>query len=307
MTEQERLVRLRLNLRRRAELVELTRRFFREQHFLEVETPVRTPTVAPEANIVPLESEGWYLITSPELHMKRLLAAGYERIFQISRCFRRAERGRLHNPEFTLLEWYRTEANYLDMIRDTEQLLLFLANNLCRTTVISYQGRQINLAPPWEHLSIRQAYIKYAGWDPIGSFDARCFDDDMALQIIPSLPLDRPVVLKDYPKEAASLAQLKPGEPDIAERAEIFLGGLELANAYSELNSRKEQMWRFSEEAAVIEKTQGRRAPLPQSFLEAVGHMPHAGGIALGLDRLAMLFCDASSIDEVLAFTAETA
>lgn len=307
MTERERLTRIRLNLTRRAELFALTRRFFQEKGFLEVETPVRTPTVAPEANIIPLESDGWYLITSPELHMKRLLAAGYERIFQISRCFRRSERGRLHNPEFTMLEWYRTGANYLDILRDTEQLLLFLAENIFRTAVISYQGYRIDLTPPWEHLSVRQAYENAAGWDPTQSFEAYRFDEDMAFKIIPSLPPTRPVVLKDYPKEAAYLAQLKSEEPSVAERAEVFVGGLELANAYSELNNRKEQMWRFSEEAALIEKTQGRRAPMPQSFLEAIGHMPPAGGIALGLDRLAMLFCNTASIDEVLAFTSDTA
>jgi len=307
MTEQEHLARLHLNLTRRAELLDLTRRFFREQGFLEVETPVRTPAVAPEANITPVESEGWYLITSPELHMKRLLAAGYKRIFQISRCFRCAERGRMHNPEFTLLEWYRTKADYLDVIHDTEQLLLFIAKSFCHTTTVSYLNQTIDLSPPWEHLSIQKAYLEFAGWDPIGAYNAQRFDEDMALRIIPSLPLDRPVVLKDYPKEAASLAQLKPGLPDIAERAEVFLGGLELANAYSELNDRKEQVWRFAEESALIEKAQGRHVPLPQSFLEAIGHMPPAAGIALGLDRLVMLFCNASSIDEVLAFTTETA
>ncbi|MCL2150546.1 MAG: EF-P lysine aminoacylase EpmA [Dehalococcoidia bacterium] len=307
MTEQERLAQLRPHLTRRAELFWLTRRFFREQGFVEIETPVRTPALAPEANIAPMESEGWYLITSPELHMKRLLAAGYERIFQLSRCFRRAERGRFHHPEFTLLEWYRAGANYLDIIQDTEQLLLFLAENTLHTAVLNYQGRQIDLTPPWDHLSVQQAYLKFAGWDPIVAFDGCRFDDDMALRVIPSLAPERPIVLMDYPREAASLARLKPEDPNVAERAEIFLGGLELANAYSELNNRKEQMWRFSEEAALIEKTQGRRMPLPQSFLEAVGHLPPAGGIALGLDRLAMLFCGASSIDEVLAFTAETA
>lgn len=307
MTEQERLTRMRSNLARRAELFRLVRRFFQENGFLEVETPMRAPAIAPEANITPVESEGWYLIASPELHMKRLLAAGYERIFQISRCFRRAERGRLHNPEFTLLEWYRAGADYLDIVRDTEQLLLFLAENIWRTAVIDYQGQQIDLALPWEYLDVKQAYIASVGWDPVEAFDVRRFDDDMALQIIPSLPLNRPVVLKDYPKEAASLARLKPQDPGVAERAEVFIGGLELANVYSELNDRKEQMWRFAEEAALIEKTQGRRAPMPQSFLEALGHMPPAGGVALGLDRLAMLFCNASSINEVLAFTVDTA
>jgi lysyl-tRNA synthetase class 2 len=305
--EQERLARLKDNLERRAQLFDLTRRFFQKQGFLEVETPARVPAVAPEANIVPLESEDWYLITSPELHMKRLLAAGYERIFQISRCFRRAERGRLHNPEFSLLEWYRANADYSDIIEDTEQLLLLLADRVLHSTCVQYQGRAIDLTPPWEHLSVRRAYIKYAGWDPVNAYDAGRFDEDMAIKIMPSLPVNRPVILKDYPHEAASLARLKLGEPDVAERAEVFLGGLELANAYSELNDRKEQMWRFSEEAAMIEKTQGRRVPLPRSFLEAVGHMPPAGGIALGMDRLAMLFCDAASIDEVLAFSVESA
>ena len=307
MTEQERLTRIHPNLSRRAELFDLTRRFFRERDFLEVETPVRTPAVAPEVNIDPVESDGWYLITSPELHMKRLLAAGYERIFQISRCFRRAERGRLHNPEFTLLEWYRAGADYLDVIQDTEQLLLFLAVNLYHTTEINYQGQQIDLTPPWKHLSIRQAYLDCVGWDPIEAYDARRFDDDMALKVIPSLPISQPVILKDYPKEAASLARLKSNDNTLAERAEVFIGGLEIANAYSELNNRKEQTWRFSEEATLIEKTRGKRTPLPQSFLEAIGHMPPAGGIALGLDRLTMLLCNASAIDEVLAFTVDTA
>jgi len=305
--EQERLARLKDNLTRRAQIFELTRRFFQGQDFLEVETPARMPAVAPEANIIPLMSEDWYLITSPELHMKRLLAAGYERIFQICRCFRRAERGRLHNPECSLLEWYRAHADYNDIIKDTEKLMLFLAARILPDGRLSYQGREINLTPPWEHISVRRAYVKYAAWDPVAAYDERRFDEDMALKIMPSLPQDRPVVLKDYPREAASLARLKPGEPDIAERAEVFIGGLELANINSELNDRKEQMWRFTEEAARIEKAQGRRAPLPQSFLEAVGRMPPAGGAALGLDRLVMLLIDAASIDEVLAFTVDTA
>jgi lysyl-tRNA synthetase class 2 len=127
------------------------------------------------------------------------------------------------------------------------------------------------------------------------------------LKVIPALPLNRPVVLKDYPKEAASLARLTPGQSEVAERAEIFVGGMELVNIYSELNDRKEQTWRFTEEAAKIEKIRGRRPVIPQSFLEAVGNMPESGGAALGLDRLVMLFTNASMIDEVIAFTADTA
>jgi lysyl-tRNA synthetase class 2 len=307
MSEQERLAHIKDNLERRAQVFELTRRFFQRKGFLEVDTPIRVPTVAPEEHIVPLESEGWYLNTSPELHMKRMLAAGYDKIYQLSRCFRRAERGRLHNPEFTLLEWYRAGTDYTGIIEDTEHLLLFLANRIFHTTGFPYQGQGVDLSLPWEHLTIRRAFIKHANWDPIAEYDAKRFDEDMALKIIPALPQDRPVVLKEYPREAASLARLKPGESEVAERAEVFVAGMELANAYSELNDRKEQMWRFSEEAARIEKEQGRRAPLPEAFLKALGSMPPAGGIALGMDRLAMLFCDASSIDEVLAFTVDTA
>ena len=128
--ERERLARIKSNLKSRAQIYDLAREFFRGRGFLEVETPVRVPTIAPEINIVPVESDGWYLITSPELHMKRLLAAGYEQIFQISHCFRKGERGRLHNPEFSLLEWYRAGANCMDMISDTEQLVTSLAEKL---------------------------------------------------------------------------------------------------------------------------------------------------------------------------------
>jgi lysyl-tRNA synthetase class 2 len=206
-----------------------------------------------------------------------------------------------------LLEWYRAGADYGRIIEDAEHLLLHLSNRIFRTTGFPYQGRGVDLSLPWEHITVRRAFIKHAGWDPIADYDARRFNEDMALKVTPSLPHDRPVVLKDYPREAASLARMKPGEPEVAERAEVFVGGVELANAYSELNDRREQMWRFSEEISRIERNRGERFPLPESFLKALGHMPAAGGIALGMDRLVMLFCDAASIDEVLAFTVDSA
>jgi lysyl-tRNA synthetase class 2 len=302
--EQERLARIRTNLKRRAQIYDLARDFFRGRGFLEVETPTRVPAIAPEVNIVPEESSGWYLITSPELHMKRLLAAGYPRIFQISHCFRKGERGRLHNPEFSLLEWYRSDAGFQDVVSDTEQLVTALVNKLGLETRITYQGNRIDLSLPWPRLSVREAFLTNAGWDPVESYDSEKFDHDMATLVLPKLESARPTVLVEYPAAAASLARLKPNDPKIAERSEVFIGGLELANAYSELTNREEQRERFEAEIQQIEREQGRKMKMPESFIEAVGHMPECGGIALGMERLVMLLCDAGSIDEVTAFTA---
>ncbi len=302
--EQERLAKIKDNLKRRAQIYGLARDFFRGQGFLEVETPVRVPAIAPEINIVPEESSGWYLITSPELHMKRLIAAGYSKIFQFSHCFRKGERGRLHNPEFTLLEWYRANAGFENVISDTEQLVSTLAKNLGTGTSINYQGHNIDISLPWPRLSVRDAFMSTAGWDPVAHYEAERFDHDMATRVLPGLETGRPTVLTEYPAAAASLARLKPGDPAIAERSEVFIGGLELANAYSELTDREEQMKRFAAEIQQIEREQGRNMKMPESFIEAVGYMPECGGIALGMERLVMLLCDAGSIDEVTAFTA---
>ena len=303
----ERLAQIKSNLKRRARIYDLAREFFRGRGFLEVETPVRAPTIAPEINIAPVESDGWYLITSPELHMKRLLAAGYAQIFQISHCFRKGERGRLHNPEFSLLEWYRAGAGCMDVISDTEQLVATLAKKLHLGNIINYQGQSIDLRLPWLRLRVRDAFIKSAGWDPVMNYDAERFDHDMATLVLPNLDASRPTVLMEYPAAAASLARLKAGDPRVAERAEVFIGGLELANAYSELTDREEQKKRFTLEIEQIERQQGRKMQMPESFIEAVGYMPECGGIALGMERLVMLLSDAASIDEVCAFTVDNA
>jgi lysyl-tRNA synthetase class 2 len=302
--EQLRLARLRSNLERRARIFELTRRFFQQQGYLEVDTPVLAPAVAPELNIIPLESEGWFLAASPELHMKRLLAAGYERIFQISHCFRRGEKGKWHNPEFSLLEWYRADAGCLDMMDDTARLVRFIAGDLGLEEKISYQGQSIDLGLPWPRLSVSSLFMEHAGWDPAVAWDAGRFDDDMALKIIPALPVGRPVIMLDYPAPAASLARLNQTDPLLAERAEVYIGGLELANAYSELTDAGEQRRRFMDEIDAIKAQRQKEMPVPEAFLKAVAGLPECGGIALGMDRLVMLFCDAARIDEVMAFSA---
>ncbi|HEX9896157.1 MAG TPA: amino acid--tRNA ligase-related protein [Dehalococcoidales bacterium] len=304
--ERQRLARLLPNLKRRASIHQITRCFFDEQGFLEVDTPVRSPAIAPEKEILPFESDGWFLTTSPELYMKRLLAAGYTRLYQFSHCFRKGERGRLHNPEFTLLEWYRIGANYMDMMTDAECLVLTIARELGYGNLLQYRGKTIDLTIPWPRITVSELFHRLAGWDPVLNPDLSRFDEDMVVRVIPHLNPYRPTIMLDYPAPMASLARLKRDEPSVAERAEVFIGGLELANAYSELTDAKEQIERFHNEIEHIRREQGRTMPLPQKFLESLEHLPECGGIALGMDRLVMLFCDASSIDEVMPFTVDT-
>lgn len=304
--ERRRLIRLKPNLQRRALIYEFTRAFFREQGFLEVETPLRMPTIAPEQHITPFESEAWFLSTSPELHMKRMLAAGYDRLFQISHSFRSGERGRWHNPEFTMLEWYCAGADYQEMIQDMERLLVTLGTKLGLGSIIPYRGQNIDISLPWPRVTVRDAFLRAAGWDPVIELDPLRFDTDLVTKVLPSFTPSRPTVLMDYPTAMASLARLKPDEPGVAERAEIFIGGLELANIYSELGDAREQEKRFQEAIAQIQKEEGRHTDMPKKFLEAVAYLPECGGVALGLDRLVMLLCNADSIDEVITFTVDT-
>lgn len=304
--EQRRLARLRPNLERRALIYEFIRAFFKERGFLEVETPIRAPAIAPEPFIVPFQSEDWFLAASPELHMKRLLAAGYEKLFQFSHCFRKGERGRWHNTEFIMLEWYRTGADYLGIIEDMEPLIASISHKLGLKNTIKYQGQKIDISLPWPRITVRDTYINSAGWDPVAVNDPVRFDVDFVSKVLPAFSIECPTVLIDYPASQASLARLKPGNPFVAERAEVFIGGLELANAYSELIDAREQASRFREAIEEIRGERGQVMPPPDKFIEAVDRLPECGGIALGIDRLVMLFCDASSIDDVMPFTADT-
>jgi elongation factor P--(R)-beta-lysine ligase len=305
--EESRLKKIKGKLECRADILNGIRAFFCREDFIEIETPLRVPAIAPEQFINPFLSEGWFLSTSPELQMKRLLSAGYEKIFQICHCFRKDESGRHHNPEFTMLEWYRAGANYRRIIDDTERLVLSLAAGRGYSSILSYQGRKIDLTLPWPEITVRDAYLRWAGWDPVKDFNGLRFDDDMAGKIIPAFPADRPMVILDYPAECASLARLKPETPEnepVAERAEIFIGGLEIANGFSELNDAAEQEKRFQDEMEIMRK-EGKPAILPRKFLDSVQYLPPCTGNAVGIDRLVMLLCNAASIDEVIAFPAD--
>ncbi len=307
MTANWQLAARRNALYQRARIIQAIRLFFTDRGYLEAETPHRIPAPAPESHIDAVPSGKWFLHPSPELCMKRMVAAGYEKIFQICRCWREGERGSQHLPEFTLLEWYCAGADYMQMVHDTEQLVTTLAGKLGSGLVIEYRGQKIDLTPPWPKIAVRDAFLKYAGWDPAADPDPLRFDIDLVSKVIPSFAPDRPTVIYDYPAAMASLARLKADNPSLAERTEIFIGGLEIANAYSELVDWREQRKRFTIEIEKIESERKQGFPMPERFLRAVERLPVCGGIALGMDRLVMLFCDADSIDEVVAFTSDTA
>jgi elongation factor P--(R)-beta-lysine ligase len=293
------------NLRGRARIIASVRAFFSAAGYLEVETPVRIPAPAPEVHIDAQEAGKWFLQTSPELCMKRLLASGYEKIFQICPCFRRGERGARHLPEMTLLEWYTAGADYLDMMRQCEELIAFVADRLDAGRRLTYQGHAVDLTPPWERLSVDEAFRRFAGLSADEALDRDCFDEKMGIDIEPRLGIERPVFLYDYPARCGALARLKPADPSLAERFELYIAGMELCNAFSELTDPGEQRARFLDENRIRRRSGRAVYPLAEPFLKALETMPAAAGNALGLDRLVMLFTDAATIDEVVAFVPE--
>jgi lysyl-tRNA synthetase class 2 len=290
----------------RARIIQAIRRFFLDRNFLEIETPLRIPAPAPEPHIDAVATGAWFLHTSPELCMKRLLAAGYSRIFQICKCFRAGERGDRHLPEFTMLEWYRVEADYRTLMDDCELLINVVAREVGLDGVVSWQGRRIDLNAPWERISVRDAFARYATISVAEALRADRFDEVIACEIEPRLGMEIPVFLYDYPVEQGALARVKERDPGIAERFELYIAGVELANAFSELIDAGEQRRRF-EEASLDRRRKGSPVyPMPERFLQALPRMSPSAGIALGVDRLVMLLTDKSRIDDVVAFTPES-
>ena len=286
----------------RGRLLAALRAFFAGRDFVEVETPVRVAAPALEAHIDAEPSGDRWLRTSPELHMKRLLADGWPRLFQIGPCFRRGERGALHHPEYTMLEWYRAPGDAAAILGDLRELLPAAARAAAGRAVARRGGIEIALDGPWEILTVADAFRRWAGWDPVEAFDADRFDLDLVDRVEPAMPRDRPVVLTEYPAAAAALARLKPSDPRVAERWEVYIGGVELANAYSELTDPAEQRARF-EACAAGRRARGRDVyPVDGAFLAALARMTPAGGVALGVDRLALLLAGADSLDAVMAF-----
>lgn len=320
----------------RAAIVADIRVFFAARGFLEAETPTVVAHPGMEPHLDPfrttlLRHDGASfeacLITSPEYAMKKLLAAGLPRIFEITRCYRNGEPwDGSHNPEFTMIEWYRANADYRALMKDTEELAAELAVKTAGGTRIRYRGKEIDLAPPWPRMTVAEAMERYSGIDlGRGIEDPERFRSDVEAKGCPTAPGDdfddvffriflrdvepklgvgRPLILREYPRSMAALARLKPGDERYAERFEAYCGGMELCNAFSELNDGPEQRRRLEEEAALRRKLGRPDHGIDEQFVEAVGKMPPSAGIALGVDRLVMLLTDAPTIRDVLFFPA---
>jgi lysyl-tRNA synthetase class 2 len=311
------------------------RTFFAGQGFVEVETPALqvSPGMEPHlhAFATELQTDGGrrrrlYLHTSPEFACKKLLAAGEPRLFTLARVWRNRERSPRHAPEFTLLEWYRSPGDYRELVEDCRQLLREVAQGL---GIKAYRQNDLACDPfaDWEEITVVDACRRFADVDLLASLavperpdrerlakDAaaagvRVAGDDswsdiftkvMFARVEPRLGRAVPTVLLDYPVPEAALARRKPGEPRLAERFELYVAGLELANAFGELTDAAEQRARFEADQALKERLYGERYPLDEELLQALPQIGSATGIALGVDRLAMLATGAASIDDVL-------
>ncbi len=296
------------NLLGRAAVLRAIRAFFDQRAFTEVETPLAVPSPGLDLHLDALEVVGAgaprWLGTSPEYQMKRLLAAGLPRIYQIGRCFRRGELGQRHHPEFTMLEWYRSFAGMQEVMRDTEELVAHVARSLHDgATVVPAREGLLDLTPPWERLTLAEAFDRYAGTrldDALASEEH--FFRLLTERVEPQLGRGRPTFLTGWPASMASLARLDPQQPGIAERVEAFVDGMELSNGFSELIDAQEQrarLLRDQRERAALGK---EVYPIDERFLDALSEgIPPSGGNALGVDRLVMLVLRAAHIDDVVA------
>jgi lysyl-tRNA synthetase class 2 len=299
------LARRKKALQQRARILQGIRQFFIEKGYLEVETPHRIPTPAPESHIEAIPSDTWFLHTSPELCMKRLMAAGYDKIFQICRCWRERERGSRHLPEFTLLEWYKSGGDYRLLMEECEELIRSVLSAVGLGQKIIFRGHDIDLSNPWERISVKEAFHCYARTSVPEALKKNLFDEIMVQDIEPNLGVEKPTVIYDYPAERGALARLKQEDSTVAERFELYIGGLELANGFSELVDSKEQRKRFHAENKNRQSLGKGIYSMPDKFLAELDDMPPSAGVALGVDRLAMVFLDSETIDEVVAFTPE--
>ena len=322
---------MRRRLQERAALFAGVRAFFNARGVVEVDTPIVCAAGAVDEHLEPIptawvlteEESARYLVTSPELSMKRLLAAGSGPIFQLTRAFRRGERGRLHNPEFTILEWYRPEFDHHALMSELEALV--------QAVLPSTSPAGADIQEPFERLAYAEAFERELGLDPHAAPIERLEEAarDLGLEVPggmrdgpredwldlllvscvePCLGVERPTFVYDYPAAQAALARIRDGSPPVAERFELYIDGIELANGYHELTDPEEQRRRF---IVANQRRRGRRRrplPLDERFFAALADgLPKAAGVAVGLDRVLMLRVGARSIDEVLTFPIERA
>lgn len=314
---------------RRTEALQTFRESFLRRGYLEVETPLidLSPTLDPHIRSVPVElrvrgkPRRFYLQTSPEYYMKMLMVAGAEKIFQFARVVRDDEATALHNPEFTLLEWYRAGVDYRELISEIEELFCEVIVKVKKTTRIRYQGRAVDVRPPWDKLSLRDAFLRYAGIDldesdTVAKLRKRLDPEEfpglhweswedlffrvLAAKVEPDLGIGKPTVVYDYPTRLGTMAAPKAGKPGWLERFEVYMAGVELGNGYTELTDAGLQARRFR---ASIRRGKRPQADLPETFLRALEYgMPPAAGVAFGFDRLLMILSDSPTIENVLYF-----
>jgi elongation factor P--(R)-beta-lysine ligase len=297
----------------RARLTAEARAFFASRGYLEVETPVVVPSPGLDLHLDAFDvGGGRYLSTSPEYQMKRLLADGHRRLFQITRAFRAGEEGERHNPEFTILEFYRAGAGVLGVMRDTEQLASRLFSVFGGGPVLSVDGQRIDVAPPFERLTVCEAFERFAGSAPEETLRLAEHDEDTFFRLLvdrvePALARHpRAVFLTEYPAPMASLARKKPGDPRVAERFELYVAGVEVCNGFGELTDAVEQRERFAHDRAERARRGKPVYPVDEKLLAALARgMPESGGNAIGFDRLVALACGITRIADVMAFTAE--
>jgi lysyl-tRNA synthetase class 2 len=311
------------------------RGWFEAQSFTEVETPALQVSPGNEAHLHAFATEAignsgartpFFLHTSPEFTAKKLLASGERRIFELARVWRNRERGPLHHPEFTMLEWYRAEEPYTAIMADCTSLLA-LAAEAAGAKALTFRGHTADPFVPPERLTLAEAFDRFARIDLLASVGADGATDREALaaaalgqgirvasddtwadvfsrvlveKIEPNLGIGRPTILCEYPTAEAALARPAARDPRVAERFELYACGVELANCFGELTDTAEQRRRFEGEMAEKSRVYGERYPLDEDFLAALAHMPEASGGALGFDRLVMLATGAQRIEQVL-------
>jgi len=315
----------------REKVIQTIREFFKGEGFHEVFTPIMVPVPSIEPNLEVFETElrtstgkkkRAFLISSPEYSHKRLLAAGVGNLFEITRSFRNEEEvSRLHSPEFSILEWYRVNADYKDTMRDFENLFLKIIGN----DKMTYQGETYGLGLPWPRVSVSKAFEKYSGIDSetllsekelLVAGKRKGYEVDEATtweqifyqiflnEIEPQLKkCKKPIFIYDYPLAQASLSRPKKEDPGFAERFEVFLAGVELGNCFSELIDAEAQHKRFESDLAERRKLGKTDFPIDEDFIEALrSGMPPSSGIAVGIDRLVMLAADAPSVSDTIFF-----
>ncbi len=328
-TEVARLPRPRLDaLHGRAQALTALRAFFAAREFVEVETPLLVPSPGLEIHLDAVRAGGGYLITSPEYQMKRLLAGGFDKIYQVCKCFRGGERGPHHASEFTMVEWYRAFDHLDTIMKDMESLVHTVVRAVSHASTVKIGARTIDVTPPWPRLTVREAMKKWAnveiaGDEPAADLvakvrradvkvaDGTAWDDAFfaafLARVEPAIAaLEHPMILEDWPAPLAALAKRKPADPLTALRFEAYVGGIELANAFGELTDPVEQRSRFEEDLRIRGERNREVYPIDEKLLAALAEgLPPSAGIALGFDRLVMLATGAASIDQVLSFTAD--